>query len=120
MPTIAALALHAFEPHPNPAHTELFLVEAFIVAMITGLSLQTVAHLYRSAVEHHTGRHDMAHLAKKDALTGLANRLSLREHLQTPMATATRNDHQVAVHFIALDVFTALNDTYGQERKSIT
>lgn len=113
LPTIAALALHAFEPHPNPVHAELFLVEAFIVTMITGLSLQTVAHLYRSAVEHHTGRHDMALLAKKDALTGLANRLSLREHFQARMATARRTDSQVAVHFLDLDGFKAINDHYG-------
>lgn len=113
LPTIAALVLHAFEPHPNPVHTELFLVEAFIVAMITGLSLQTVAHLYRSAVEHHTGRHDMSLLAKKDALTGLANRLSLREHFQACMASAMRADSQVAVHFLDLDGFKAINDRYG-------
>ncbi len=113
LPTIAALALHAFEPHPNRLHTELFLVEAFLVAMITGLSLQTVAHLYRSAVEHHSGRHEMALLAKKDALTGLANRLSLREHFQARMATAMRNDNQVAVHFLDLDGFKAINDRYG-------
>lgn len=113
LPTIAALARHAFKPHPNPVHTELFLVEAFIVAMITGLSLQTVAHLYRSAVEHHTGRHDMALLAKKDALTGLANRLSLREQFQARMAKAMRTDSQVAVHFLDLDGFKAINDRHG-------
>ncbi|MBA4306758.1 MAG: GGDEF domain-containing protein [Sphingopyxis sp.] len=113
LPTVAALALHAFEPHSNPVHTELFLVEAFIVAMITGLSLQTVAHLYHSAVEHHTGRHDMALLAKKDALTGLANRLSLRENFQARMAAAMRNDSQIAVHFLDLDGFKAINDRYG-------
>lgn len=113
LPTIAALALHALEPHPDPVHRELFLIEAFIVAMITGLSLQTVAHLYRSAVEHHTARHDMALLAKKDALTGLANRLSLREHFQARMAATMRTDSQVAVHFLDLDGFKAINDHYG-------
>jgi len=113
LPTIAALALHAFAPHPNPAHTELFLMEAFIVAMIAGLSLQTVAHLHRSAVEHHSARHDLALLAKKDALTGLANRLSLREHFQARIATALRTDSQVAIHFLDLDGFKAINDRHG-------
>lgn len=113
LPTIAALALHALAPHPDPVHAELFLVEAFIVAMITGLSLQTVAHLYRTAVEHHTARHDMALLAKTDALTDLANRLSLREHFQTCMATAKDAHSQVAVHFLDLDGFKTINDRHG-------
>jgi diguanylate cyclase len=113
LPTILALAVHALQPHPDPVHTELFLIEAFIVAMIAGLSLQTVAHLYRSAVEHLTGRHDMAQLAKTDALTGLANRLSLREHFQERMAAATRAESLVAVHFLDLDGFKAINDHHG-------
>lgn len=113
LPTIAALAMHAFQPHADPLHVQMFLIEAFIIALITGLSLQTVAHLYRSAVEHHSARHDMALLAKTDALTGLANRLSLREHFQARMAAARRTDSQVAVHFLDLDGFKAINDHHG-------
>ena len=113
LPTIAALALHAFDAHPIPLHGELFLIEAFIVAMITALSLQTVVHLYRSAVEHHTARHDMAKLARTDALTGLSNRLLLREQFQFHTATALRAKNQVALHFLDLDGFKAINDRYG-------
>jgi len=113
LPTIAALALHALQPHPTPLHAELFMIEAFIVAMITGLSLQTVAHLYRSAVEHHTARHDMTKLARTDALTGLSNRLLLRELFQQHAASAVRAKNQVALHFLDLDGFKAINDGYG-------
>lgn len=113
LPTVVALALHALTPHPDPVHAELFLIEAVIVAMIAGLSLQTVAHLYRTAVEHHIARHDLALLAKTDALTDLANRLSLREYFQARMATARRADSQVAVHFLDLDGFKSINDRYG-------
>lgn len=113
LPTIVALALHALQPHPTPLHAELFLIEAAIVAMITALSLQTVAHLYRSAVEHHTARHDMTKLARTDALTGLSNRLLLREIFQTHAATAIRVKNQVALHFLDLDGFKAINDCYG-------
>lgn len=56
IPTVIALEMHAAEPNVMSLHRELFLIEAFIVTAITGLSLQTVAHLYRSAVEHHTAR----------------------------------------------------------------
>lgn len=113
LPTIAALALHAREVHPTPLHAELFFIEALIVAMITALSLQTVGHLYRTAVEHHTARHDMAKLARTDALTGLSNRLLLRELFQLHTATAVRAKNQVALHFLDLDGFKAINDRYG-------
>ncbi|MDO9362793.1 MAG: GGDEF domain-containing protein [Sphingopyxis sp.] len=113
LPTIAALALHAFETSPNALHRELFLIEALIVAMILALSLQTVGYLYRSAVEHHTARHDMAKLARTDALTGLSNRLLLRELFQIHTATAMRAKNLVALHYLDLDGFKAINDRYG-------
>ena len=113
VPTVAALVWHPMQPHATPLHAELFLIEALIVAMITGLSLQTVAHLYRSAVEHHTARHDMAKLARTDALTGLSNRLLLRELFQDRAATAMRAKNLVALHFLDLDGFKAINDRYG-------
>ncbi|WP_447931758.1 diguanylate cyclase domain-containing protein [Sphingopyxis fribergensis] len=113
VPTIAALAWHATEANSIALHGELFLIEAFIVASITGLSLQTVAHLYRSAVEHHTARHDMAQLARTDALTGLSNRLVLRELFQDRAERAMRSRNLVALHFLDLDGFKAINDRHG-------
>lgn len=113
VPTVAALAHHSFSTDADALHTEMFLIEALLVAMITGLSLQTVAFLYRSAVKHHTVRHDLAQLAKYDALTGLANRLSLRERFQLHIAAATRTGLLLAVHYLDLDGFKAVNDQYG-------
>lgn len=113
LPTIVALALHAFETGPAALHSELFLIEALIVAMILALSLQTVGYLYRSAVEHHTARHDMAKLARTDALTGLSNRLLLRELFQHHAATAMRAKNLVALHYLDLDGFKDVNDRYG-------
>lgn len=113
LPTIAALTLHALRTSPDTLHSELFVIEALIVAMITALSLQTVGYLYRSAVEHHTARHDMAKLARTDALTGLSNRLLLRELFQIHTATAVRAKSLVALHYLDLDGFKAINDRYG-------
>lgn len=113
VPTIAALTVHAWEASPTALHSELFLIEALIVAMIAALSLQTVGHLYRSAVEHHTARHDMAKLARTDALTGLSNRLLLRELFQIHTETAMRAKNLVALHYLDLDGFKAINDHYG-------
>jgi diguanylate cyclase (GGDEF)-like protein len=113
VPTIVALAARAFSHGDAGLTAELFAIEAFLVAMITALSLQTVAHLYRSAVQHHTAKHDMSQLAKSDALTGLCNRLLLRERFQESMAASARAGDSLAVHFIDLDGFKAINDGHG-------
>lgn len=113
VPTVAAILAHAFTPHSVALHTELFAIEGLIIAMITALSLQTVAHLYRSAVRHYTAEHDLAHLAKRDALTGLPNRLLLRERFQETSFAAARSGSHIAVHFIDLDGFKPVNDTHG-------
>jgi diguanylate cyclase (GGDEF)-like protein len=113
VPTVAALAAHAFVPGASSLHAELYAIQAFLVAMITALSLNTVAHLYRSAVMHHNARHDLAHLAKYDDLTGLPNRLLLRERFEESRAAMARSGGRLAVHFIDLDGFKAINDQLG-------
>lgn len=113
VPTVIALAVHAFDPSEIPLHGQLFVIESCLVAMIAALSLQTVAHLYRSAVEHLTAEHDMALLAKFDALTGLANRLLLRERFQASSVAAEQLGDRLALHFIDLDGFKGVNDGLG-------
>lgn len=58
---------------------------------------------------------EIAHLASHDALTGLANRWLFQHHLgeiqRTPVANAPSGD--IAVHFIDLDGFKSVNDTWG-------
>lgn len=113
VPTIVALAFHALSQPGVALHVQLFAIEALLVAMISALSLQTVAHLYRSAVHHHISKHDMVHLAKRDALTGLANRLLLRERFQDAIADAARKGGRLAIHYIDLDAFKSINDRHG-------
>ena len=113
VPTVAALAAHALAPRAASLHAELFAIESLLVATITALSLQTVAHLYRSAVAHHTAKHDMAQLARYDVLTGLPNRLLLRERFRDSSRPTGRADARLAVHFIDLDGFKAINDSCG-------
>ena len=48
-----------------------------------------------------------------DALTGLPNRHLLGERLRRAIAHAGQYQHQVAVAFIDLDGFKAVNDTFG-------
>ena len=113
IPTIGALTLHALSKHSDSLHAQMFIAEAMLVTMITALSLQTVAHLYRSTIEYHTTRHDLALLAKYDALTGLGNRLLLRERFQLSMANVHRAGQSLALFFLDLDGFKVINDQHG-------
>ena len=54
-----------------------------------------------------------AERAALDGLTGLMQRLALKERLSEIMATASRDETGVAVHYIDLDRFKGINDTLG-------
>lgn len=55
----------------------------------------------------------ISHLALHDALTDLPNRTLLKERLEMACASADRNAEQVAMIFIDLDDFKAINDSLG-------
>ncbi|MGE0627105.1 MAG: EAL domain-containing protein [Hyphomicrobiaceae bacterium] len=54
----------------------------------------------------------IAHLALHDVLTGLPNRLLLNERLENGLTRVGRGE-KMAVHFLDLDRFKAVNDTLG-------
>ncbi|HET9732508.1 MAG TPA: GGDEF domain-containing protein [Acidimicrobiales bacterium] len=58
-------------------------------------------------------RADLARLAYTDTLTGLANRAGFYRHLDRAWSRAQRHGHDLAVLFIDLDGFKALNDAFG-------
>jgi diguanylate cyclase (GGDEF)-like protein/PAS domain S-box-containing protein len=57
----------------------------------------------------------IAHMAQHDALTGLPNRLLLRDRIGQAIAQANRNKTQLAVLFLDLDRFKNINDSLGHE-----
>ncbi|ATG89262.1 diguanylate cyclase domain-containing protein [Methylomonas koyamae] len=65
--------------------------------------LREVGENYRQAL----------HAAHHDALTGLANRTLLQDRLRQAMALANRQQSHLALLFIDLDDFKAVNDTLG-------
>lgn len=97
--------------------TDPHVVAAFIL-MATLLCGFAVAQYHWSRNNYETTRQqvltklDHALLARRDELTGLANRVQLRERFADAVAALGR-DELVAVHCLDLDRFKAVNDAYG-------
>lgn len=53
------------------------------------------------------------YMANHDTLTGLPTRMMFMEHLNDAIKFANQNDAKVAVLFVDLDGFKAVNDSYG-------
>ncbi len=61
----------------------------------------------------------MSDRAYTDALTGLPNRLAFNERVKSSISYALSNNMVMAVMFLDLDKFKAVNDTYGHEAGDI-
>lgn len=95
--------------------------EVFAVMVTIG----TVFDL-RGRVRHYVGlfsditlqkahEQQLEHIAHYDALTGLTNRVLLGDRLRQAMMQCRRRSRQMAVVFIDLDGFKAVNDQHGHD-----
>ena len=60
-------------------------------------------------------QHELEHIAHFDTLTGLPNRVLLADRLRQAMALAQRHARTLALVFLDLDGFKAINDHHGHE-----
>jgi diguanylate cyclase (GGDEF)-like protein/PAS domain S-box-containing protein len=67
----------------------------------------------RDITEEKAWASQLHRLAHHDPLTGLPNRLVFEERLETALASARRNHSRVALVFIDLNGFKAINDSLG-------
>jgi diguanylate cyclase (GGDEF)-like protein len=67
----------------------------------------------REAQERRRVQRQLEHQAAFDALTGLANRVTLQARLHQSMADARRQGRRLAVMLVDLDRFKLVNDTLG-------
>ncbi|MEY8875742.1 MAG: PAS domain S-box protein, partial [Leptothrix sp. (in: b-proteobacteria)] len=66
-----------------------------------------------STIKEH--QRQLEHVAHYDPLTGLANRVLLADRLQHAMVQAKRRNRHLALVYLDLDGFKAVNDTHGHD-----
>ena len=71
--------------------------------------------IYTDITEQKRQASEIQRLAHTDSLTGLANRAAFLMGLQQSLASAQRRARGVAVLFIDMDAFKAVNDTLGHD-----
>jgi len=76
-------------------------------------SLGVIAFNYRTILSQLEAKRHLAGVARVDELTGLPNRLALREGLQAAIVLSASGNAKVALHLIDLDGFKRINDTHG-------
>lgn len=100
LPGIAAAATWNDTQH----RTTALMFTAFLIG-----SIESIRHLYARSARHVATRLDMATLARHDPLTGLVNRLGLREGFRSIVGDGPN----LAIHCIDLDGFKCVNDRHG-------
>lgn len=105
VPVIVAAATHH-----EPAHAVL----AGMFALFLAAALESIRHLHGAAARQIGLRLDMTQLAQHDPLTGLQNRLGLRQAFRE-IVRRGRGMPMLAVHCFDLDRFKPVNDCYGHQ-----
>ncbi len=91
--------------------TQLGIVILLVLAVIVIWNRR----LYREIHTRKSLEEQMKHMATHDELTGLANRILLKDRITTAISFHQRQSLQMAVLFIDLDGFKTINDTYGHD-----
>ena len=78
---------------------------------VRGDAYAVVAHI--DITQRRLAENELARRAERDELTGLLGRDSFSERLQQALNHARRREHRVALRFLDLDGFKAINDQRG-------
>ncbi|HET6340304.1 MAG TPA: diguanylate cyclase [Polyangiales bacterium] len=76
---------------------------------------ESLARCLRHARERKRCAQRLTELARKDSLTGLANRSGFHERINLAAARARRMERRFAVMFLDLDCFKEINDQHGHD-----
>jgi diguanylate cyclase (GGDEF)-like protein len=113
---IAVVAAYVDQTGERDDFYRTFVLEAAWLCLVTGLAFAVPAIAwYRRTREKQVVDRRIRFLAHHDALTGLTNRLDLIEKLDKALAGLPARGGSLAVHFVDLDRFKEVNDTFGHD-----
>lgn len=90
----------------------IYIGMSIIIAGYLGGGIQSVLLWHEAARAQITKRLASVSLARHDTLTALPNRLALREYFEDRASTISPHG-LIAVHYLDLDHFKPVNDSYG-------
>lgn len=119
--TMAFLRSEGWYAEPVPSPGSSAYIDVTIILLVTAFSVAWLASDLRKAMlklrdDHQQLLHSQAeisHLAHHDLLTGLPNRMLVRDRFDMAAARAHRQPVQIALLFIDLDNFKTVNDSGG-------
>ena len=110
---VAGAPLKVVVAVPNEENNARWLARRYsYYAAALAASIIAVFATFAVALRRHRSEQRIMYLARYDALTNLANRRQLGEHLDALFAQPQR-ERAFALHIIDLDRFKFINDTYG-------
>lgn len=112
----ALATLSHWEGQMQCRHREGALIANWVsISAIRGADGELIQYIaiFSDPSERQKDSPEMAYLAQHDYLTGLPNRLLLRDRMDQAFGKARRNKSSVAVLFLDLDGFKQINDLYG-------
>jgi diguanylate cyclase (GGDEF)-like protein len=106
--------------HPEEdSQDDIELIDGRVIDRYT-VAIRTAAGAYlgrmwffRDVTEHRAALAEAQRLARRDVLTGLANRAVFMESLRQSLAKARRSGRSFAVIYLDIDHFKQVNDTLG-------
>jgi diguanylate cyclase (GGDEF)-like protein len=112
VPTVIGFATHF---NHQGFHRAAYIGQTVLILVFAITSLETVAHQYRTTLSQLLTKRVLASMVRQDDLTGMPNRLSLRDHFEADMADAGSSGKLIAVHALDLDRFKEVNDSFGHQ-----
>ena len=111
--TVALAAALARSLAGTPLSPAEMVAATLVITALMARQYMTVRENVRLAAELAARESQLRHLAFSDPLTGLANRLLFLDRLEHALALHARDMRPVAMVFLDLDDFKAVNDTLG-------